>query len=78
MSDYFSKPYEHFRGNKKVELNPSNYAPKSELKLAKGANTTNLAKKSDLASLKSEVNKIDSNKLEIVPTNISKLSHEVI
>ena len=32
MSQYFSKPYEHFSGNIKFELDLSNYVTNSDLK----------------------------------------------
>ena len=38
-----------------------------------GVDTANLAAKSDLASLKAEIGKIDVDKLETVPANLSKL-----
>ena len=58
MDQYFPKPYDHFGGNVKVELDLSHYATKADLKGETGE-TSNLAAKSDLASLKAEVDKID-------------------
>ena len=53
-----------YRGhNKKLELGLSKYETKTDLKRAAGVNTSNLAAKSDLASLKAHVDKIDLNKL---------------
>ena len=43
----------------KVELDLYNYATKVDLKRATGVDTSNLAAKSDLASLKAELDKID-------------------
>ena len=65
MSQYFPKPYNCFVGNVKVELNLSNYATKIDLKGATGTDTSNLAAKSDLASLKAEIDKIDKDKLRL-------------
>ena len=48
----------------KVELDISNYATKADFKGATGVATTNLEPKSDLASLKLEVDKIDTDKLK--------------
>ena len=48
----FPKPYEPFGGNVKFELDLSSYAKKVELKNATGVNTSKLAAKSELASLK--------------------------
>ena len=47
----------------KVELDLSNYATKAELKNKTGNDTTKFAKKIDLASLKSNVDKLDIDKL---------------
>ena len=52
MSQDFPKPYEPFGGNNKFELDLSSYAKKVELKNATGVNTSKLAAKSELASLK--------------------------
>ena len=59
MSQYFSKPYNHFSGNAKVELNLSNYTTKNDLIKATGIGKSNLALKSNLTKLKAEVDKID-------------------
>ena len=53
---YFSEPYTRDK-NKKVELDLSNYATKFDLKNATGLDTSKLAKKANLASLKLEVGK---------------------
>ena len=55
----------------------SNYAIKAGLKNATGAGTTKFAEKVDLASLKSEVDKLDIGKLEKVPTGLNSLKGEV-
>ena len=52
----------------------SDYATKANLKNATGVDTSKLAAKSDLASLKTEVDKIDVDKLKIAPIDLSKLS----
>ena len=65
MSQYFPKPYISFEGNVKVELDPSNYATKAEIKNATGTDTSKLPAKPDLASLKGEVDKIDVNKKKL-------------
>ena len=59
----------------KVELDLSNYATKTDLKEATGIDTSNLAAKSGLASLKAETDKIDVDKLKAVPVDLSKLSN---
>ena len=50
-------------------------ATKADLKNARGVDTSQLAWKSDLASLKAEVDKIDVEKLKTVPVDLSKLSN---
>ena len=77
LYQYFPKPYEHSGGNLKVELDLFNYAIKRNLKGATPADTSNLASKSDLASLKAEVHKIDVDKLKTAPADLSKLSNIV-
>ena len=54
-----------------------NYTAKLDFKNAPGVDTSKLAAKSDLASLKAEVDKIDVDKLKTVPTDLSKLSNAV-
>ena len=53
----------------------SNYATKSDLKSAIGVNTSKFAKNTDLASLKSGVDKIDIGKSKTTPVDLSKLSN---
>ena len=53
----------------------SNYATKADLKGT--IDTSNLAAKLDLASLKAEVDKINTDKLKTVPVDLSKLSNVV-
>ena len=63
MSQYFTRPYEPFGGDINVNIDLSNYATKADLKNAKEIDTSKLAAKSDLASLKSEIDKLDVDKL---------------
>ena len=56
-----------------VELNLSSYATKADLKNATGVDTSKFAKKVDLASLKSEVDKLNVDKLEKVPNGLNGL-----
>ena len=77
MSQYFPKPYEPFGGDINVKVDLSNYATKSDLKNATGIDTSKLAAKSDLVSLKAEVDKLDIDKLKSVPTNLSNLKSKV-
>ena len=77
MSEYFLKPYKPLGGNVKVELDLSNYAAKANLKGGEGVDTSNLAAKLHLASLKAEVDKINLDQLIIIPAHLSKLSNLV-
>ena len=76
MSQYFPEP-KSLGGKVKVELDLSNYATKTDLKNATGIDTSSFAKKVDLANLKSNVDKLDIDKLKNVPTNLSNLKSKV-
>ena len=60
-----------------VELDLSNYPAKADLKTAAGVDTSKFAKKVDLVNLKSNVDKLDIDKLKHVPTNLSDLKSKV-
>ena len=77
MTQYFPKPYMSFEGNINVKVGLSIYATKADLKDAARIDTSNFALKSNLASLKTEVDKIDVHKLKAVPIDLSKLSNVV-
>ena len=68
MSEYFPEP-KCLGGRVKVELDLSKYATKPNLKNATGVDTSKLAKKNDLANLKSNVDKLNIHKFKNVPTN---------
>ena len=76
MSEHFSNP-KPLATNVKVELDLSHYATKSNLKIAPGADTSQFAKKDDLANLKSDIDNLDIDKLETVSIDLSKLSDVV-
>ena len=63
--------------NFKIEIGLSSYATKANLKRVAEVDTSNLAAKSDLASLKVEVDKIDVDKLKTVLVGFSKISNVV-
>ena len=63
--------------NVKVKLNLSNYATKADLKKAAGVDTMDFAKKTDLANLKSDVDKLNINKFKNVTINLSNLKNKV-
>ena len=76
MSEYFPKP-KSLGANVKVELDLSNYATKADLKNATGVDTLDSAKETDLANLKSDVDKLDIDKLKDARTSLSNLKSKV-
>ena len=76
MSEYFAESKSLGR-RVKVQLNLSNYATETDLKNAAGVDTSKFAKKVDLASLKSNVDKTDIDKLKNVPTNLSSFKSKI-
>ena len=77
MSLYFPKPFRSFGGNINIKVDLSNYATKTDLKNATHVDTLNFALKTSLVSLKTDVNKLDIDKLAPVPVDLSKLSDVV-
>ena len=63
MSQYFPKPYEPFGGDINVEVELSSYATKTDLKNISHVDVSSFALKPNLASPKTEVNKLDIDKL---------------
>ena len=76
MSENFPKP-RPLGTNVKIELDLSNHVTKTDLKFATGVDTSYFAKKTDLANLKSDVDKLDIDKFKNVPSNLSNLKSEV-
>ena len=77
MSQYFPKPFEPFGRDINVRVDLSNYATKTDIKNILHVDTSSFALKSNLASLKTEVDKLDIDKLVPVPVDLSKLSDVV-
>ena len=77
MSQYFPKLYEPSGGDISFKVDWFKYATKAGLKKATGIDTSKLAGKSDLASLKAEVDELDIDKLIPVPADLNKLSDVV-
>ena len=77
MSQYFPKPYEPFGGDINVKVDLSNYATKADIKNISHVDTSSFALKTNLATLKTEVDKLDIDKLVPVPVDLSKLSDVV-
>ena len=73
MSQYFPKPYEPFGGDIDVKVDLSNYATKTDLKNISHVDGSSFAQKSNLVSLKPEVDKLDIDKLAPVPVDVINL-----
>ena len=67
MSQYFPKPYDPFSGDINVKVDLSNYATKADIKNISHVDTSSFALKANLANLKTEVYKLDIDKLVPVP-----------
>ena len=76
MNEYCPKP-KFLKGRVKIQLDLSDYATKEYLKNTTGVHTSYCAKKSDLANLTSDVNKLDIDKLKNVPSKLSNLKSKV-
>ena len=76
MTTYYP-PYKSSSNNVKVELDLTNYATKTDLKNITHVNVSTYASKTNLAALKTEVDKIDVDKLKTTPTDLAKLSNVV-
>ena len=75
MSQYFPKPFNwHFGDSIKVKIDLSNYATKTDIKNISHVDTSSFALKTNL---KTEVDKLDIDKLAPVPVDLSKLSDVV-
>ena len=76
MSTYYP-PYKSSSSNVKVELDLTNYATKTDLKDIMHIDVSSFAGKTNLAALKTEVDKIDADKLKTVPVDLAKLTNAV-
>ena len=74
MSQYFPKPYEPFGGDVNVKVDLSNYATKADIRNISHVDNSRFELKSNLASLKTEVDKLDINKLTSVLADLGKPS----
>ena len=76
MSQYYT-PYTSSSNKIKVELDLTNYATKADLKNITHVDVSSFASKNNLAALKTEVDKIDADKLKTTPTDLAKLTNAV-
>ena len=76
MSRYFP-PSNSSSETIKIELDLSNYAAKTDIKNVRHVEASSFALKTNLAALKTEVDKIDTNKLKTIPDDLAKLSNVV-
>ena len=70
-------PYKSSSNNIKVELDLTNYATKTDLNNITHVDTSSFASKSNLAALKTEVDKIDIDKLKTATADLAKLTNAV-
>ena len=75
MSYYPS--YKSSSNNVKVELDLTNYATKKDLKNITRVDVSSFASKTNLAALKTGVDKIDTDKLKAAPTDLAKLTNAI-
>ena len=74
MSQYFPKQFRSFGKYISVKVGLSNYTTKTDLKNITHLDTSGFALKTNLASLKTEVDKSGINKLAPIVVDLSKLS----
>ena len=77
MSSQYYPPNKSSSNNIKVELDLTNYATKSDLENITHTDVSSFASKTNLAALKTEVDKIDVDKLKTLPVDLAKLSNFV-
>ena len=70
-------PYRCSSNNIKVKLDLTNYATKDDVTNITHVDFSSYSTKTNLASLKTEVDKIDTDKLKTVPADLAKLSNVV-
>ena len=73
----YNPPYRSSRNNIKVKLDLTNYATKDDNKNITHVDVSSFASKTYLAALKTEVDKIDTDKLKTTPTDLAKLTNAI-
>ena len=69
MSQFFPKPFRSFGININVKVDLSSYATNTDVKNVTHVDTSSFALKANLVSLKTEIDKLDIDKLELVPVD---------
>ena len=69
MSQYFPKPFRSFGININVKVDLSSYTTNTDVKNVTHVDTSSFALKANLVSLKTEIDKLDIDKLELVPVD---------
>ena len=77
MGQYFPKPFTSFGGNMNDKVDLCNYVTKADIKNITHVDTSSFALKTNSASLKTEVDKLEIDKLKPVSVDLSKLSDVV-
>ena len=70
-------PYKSYSNNIKVKLDLTNHATKTDLKYITHVDVSSFTSKTNLAALKTEVDKIDADKLKTAPVDLAKLTNAV-
>ena len=70
-------PYRSSRNNVKVELDLANYATKDDVKNITHVDVGSFSSKTNLAALKTEVDKIDADKLKTTLADLAKLTNAI-
>ena len=76
MTQYYP-PYRRSCNNIKVELDLANYATKTGINNITHVDVSSFASKTNLAALKTEVDKIDADKLKTTPADLTKLTNAI-
>ena len=76
MTQYYP-PYRNSSNNNKLKLDLVNYATKTDLKNITHVDVSSFASKTNLAALKTEVDKIDTDKLKTTPADLAKLTNAI-
>ena len=77
MGQCFPKPNEPFGRDINVKVDLSNYATKTDIENISHIDNSSFTLNSNLASLKTEVDKLHIDKLKSLPTNLNNLKSKV-